>query len=63
MSAEDRARRVAGLFSRIAATAEIYKDDIKKRDEIIKRMADELWAITKIQEANGELNHFLTPDV
>jgi len=57
MSAQDRTNRVAGLFSRIAVIATVYKDDIKTRDQKIKPMADELWAITKVQWENGELSH------
>lgn len=57
MSAEDRARRVSFLFQKIAFIAESFKNNIKTRDEKIKPMADELWAITKVQWDNGELDH------
>lgn len=56
MSAEDRKRRVDFLFKKIAFIAESIKD-IDKRDAKIKPMADELWAITKVQWDNGELDH------
>ena len=59
---EERARRVKELFIRIAMIADFTKDK-KERDAKIKPIAEELWAISQIQEANGELNHFLSENL
>lgn len=61
MSAEERKSKVDLLFKKIAFIAELSKDDKPNRDKLIKPLADELWAITQVQEQNGELNHFLEP--
>lgn len=56
MSPEERRRKVDELFIRIAMVAD-FTEDKKVRDSRIKPMADELWAITKVQWEKGELAH------
>ena len=57
MSPEARKERVKLLFQRIALIADINHKWPTKRDELIKPLSEELWAITKEQWKLGELEH------
>ena len=57
MTLEQRALRVDELFNKIALMAQIYESNISKRDELIKPMVAELWAITQEQERLHELDY------
>ncbi len=57
MSPEWRRDRVKMLFSKIAFFADLNEGNPKQRDELIKPLSEELWAITKEQWKLGELEH------
>ena len=54
MTPESRRLRVDELFNKIALIAQAYENNPKLRDELIKPMVAELWAITQQQEKLGE---------
>jgi hypothetical protein len=56
-SVEQRATKVDELFNKIALMAQIYESNPQQRDELIKPMVAELWAITQEQEKLHELDY------
>lgn len=57
MTLDQRKLRVEELFNKIALMAQIYESNHSKRDELIKPMVEELWAITQQQEKLHELDY------
>ena len=57
MTTEERKNRVSFLFKQIAFIAEVLENDPKSRDEHIKPLSEELWAITQVQESLHELDY------
>lgn len=57
MTSEDRRKRVDLLFNQIAFIAEARSDNHSLRDELIKPLVSELWAITQEQDRLGELDY------
>lgn len=57
MTPEDRKRRVEMLFAKIALIAEVNSTNPQLRDQLIKPMVEELWAVTQQQEELHELDY------
>lgn len=53
----NRKNRVDYLFRTIEIIANRHENNKIIRDKLIKPLAEELWAISKIQLASGELDH------
>jgi hypothetical protein len=57
MTPEQRKLKVDMLFQKIALIAEVNESNPQQRDELIKPMVAELWAITQEQEKLHELDY------